>query len=412
MKIVVLHYSAPPVTGGVEITIQHHARCLSDLGHECVMVAGEGGNAGDSRVGFVRIPRMSSHHPDVLAVKRELDAGRVPPEFAVLRDGLRDELLPVLKDADVIVIHNIITLNKNLALAAALRSLCDGVLADKRWVGWHHDFAWTMEQYGDELHAGMPWHLLREPWPNVINVVVSEARRDALALLYNLSPDTIHVAHPGIDEAQLQALTPVVARISRAVENADLILLQPSRITRRKNIEMSLKTLAVLRERTGLDIRLLVSGPIGPHNPSNAVYLDMLNAIRDQQTLRDKALFLRLDEIGGERLREDLSDADLGALYRMCDILFLPSTDEGFGIPILEAVAVGRAIVCSDLPPLRASGGETATYIDPRGSAEDAAAAIAGLIAKMPRILQRRRTLRRCSWRTITERDVLPILSN
>ncbi|HQX75963.1 MAG TPA: glycosyltransferase, partial [Thermoflexales bacterium] len=302
--------------------------------------------------------------------------------------------------------------NKNLALAAALRSLCDGVLADKRWVGWHHDFAWTMEQYGDELHAGMPWHLLREPWPNVINVVVSEARRDALALLYNLSPDTIHVAHPGIDEAQLQALTPVVARISRAVENADLILLQPSRITRRKNIEMSLKTLAVLRERTGLDIRLLVSGPIGPHNPSNAVYLDMLNAIRDQQTLRDKALFLRLDEIGGERLREDLSDADLGALYRMCDILFLPSTDEGFGIPILEAVAVGRAIVCSDLPPLRASGGETATYIDPRGSAEDAAAAIAGLIAKMPRILQRRRTLRRCSWRTITERDVLPILSN
>jgi glycosyltransferase involved in cell wall biosynthesis len=384
---------------------------LTDLGHACILVAGDGGSMGDPRIEFTRIPRMSSHNADVLAVKRELDAGRVPPEFAVLRDGLRDELLPALKDADVIVVHNICTLNKNLALAAALRSLCDGDLAGKRWAGWHHDFAWTMEQYGDELHAGMPWHMLREPWPNMINVVVSEARRDALALLYNVSPDAIHVAHPGIDEAHLQALTPVVTRLSRAVENADLILLQPSRITRRKNIEMSLKTLAALRERTGLDIRLLVSGPMGPHNPSNAVYLDMLNSIRDQLALRDKALFLRLDEIDGQKAGEDLSDADMGALYRMCDILFLPSTDEGFGIPILEAVAVGRAIVCSDLPPLRASGGETATYIDPRGSAEDAAAAITGLIAKMPRILQRRKTLRHSSWRAITERDVLPILN-
>lgn len=232
-----------------------------------------------------------------------------------------------------------------------------------------------------------------------------------MAMLYGIPVDSIKVVSPGVDEAHLLALTPTVTRIGHAIEQADLILFQPSRITRRKNIELAFKTLAQVRERTGLDVRLLISGPPGPHNPSNQSYLEMLRGLRDELGLKDKAYFLRLDDIGGETLAADLSDADMGALYRMCDVLFLPSTDEGFGIPVLEAVAVGRAIVCSDLPVLRDSGGDTATYINPRGSAEDAANAIAGLITRMPRIMQRRRALQRSSWRIVTRRDVLPLLN-
>ena len=80
-------------------------------------------------------------------------------------------------------------------------------------------------------------------------------------------------------------------------------------------------------------------------------------------------------------------------------------------MPVLEAVAVGRAIVCSDLPVLRESGGNTATYIDPRGSEEDAANAIVGLIHNLPRIMQRRRALQRFSWGAVVRRDVLPLLN-
>lgn len=411
MKIAIVHYSAPPVVGGVEATVFNHARYLSELGHECVLVAGEGGETGDPRIRSIIIPRMASRNDEILAVKRDLDRGVVPDGFAALQDALAKELHAALADADVIIVHNICVLNKNLALTAALRGLCEGALAGKRWLGWHHDFAWVMEQYGAELHPGLPWAMLRAPWAGMTNVTVSEARRNALAILYGVPPESIQVVQPGVEEAHLLALTPTVSKINRALEQADLILFQPSRITRRKNIELAFRTLAVARQRTGLDIRLLISGPPGPHNPSNQSYLDMLRALRDELGLREKAYFLRLDEIDGATLDADLSDADVGALYRMCDILFLPSTDEGFGMPVLEAVAVGRAIVCSDLPVLRESGGNTATYIDPRGSEEDAANAIVGLIHNLPRIMQRRRALQRFSWGAVVRRDVLPLLN-
>ena len=46
----------------------------------------------------------------------------------------------------------------------------------------------------------------------------------------------------------------------------------------------------------------------------------------------------------------------------LADALFLPSQEEGFGIPILEAGLAGIPIFCSDIPPLRKLGGNHATY--------------------------------------------------
>jgi glycosyltransferase involved in cell wall biosynthesis len=46
-------------------------------------------------------------------------------------------------------------------------------------------------------------------------------------------------------------------------------------------------------------------------------------------------------------------DEDLPALYRKCEFLVLPSLDEGFGLPVLEAMACGAPVLCSDLPSLR-----------------------------------------------------------
>lgn len=405
MNVAILHYSAPPTIGGVELTMFHHARCLANEGLAPVLVSGDGDGAG--RIG---IPEMSARHPRVLAVKRELDAGRVPAEFESLRSDLRGALGRALAHADAVIVHNACVLNKNLALTLALRDVCEGELRARRWIGWHHDLAWTMEQYGTELHEGWPWRMLREAWPGVTSVCVSESRRDAYAALCGVPPEAVRVIHPGIDESLLLALTPVVSRAARAVEQADLVLLQPSRITRRKNIEFSLRTLGALRSITGLDARLVVSGPLGPHNPANESYWRSLATLRDSLGLRECALFLRMDALDGEPIGGDLTDADIGALYRLCDMLYLPSTDEGFGMPILEAIAVGRAIVCSDLPPLRASAGETATYIDPRGAPEAAAQTIASLVRRMPRLLQRRSVLKQSSWRAIVRRDVMPLL--
>jgi glycosyltransferase involved in cell wall biosynthesis len=57
-----------------------------------------------------------------------------------------------------------------------------------------------------------------------------------------------------------------------------------------------------------------------------------------------------------------LSDRVLAAVYRRAAIVLLPSEREGFGLPLIEAMACGTLVVASDLPVLREVGGAAATY--------------------------------------------------
>jgi glycosyltransferase involved in cell wall biosynthesis len=57
-----------------------------------------------------------------------------------------------------------------------------------------------------------------------------------------------------------------------------------------------------------------------------------------------------------------LSRAELAALYRRASAVLLPSTAEGFGLPITEALSCGAPVVASDLPVLREVGGDGAEY--------------------------------------------------
>ena len=66
----------------------HHARLMADDGHQVRIVAGRGEQI-DPRIPVVQIPLADSRHPDVLSIKTELDAGRVPDQFAELIIGNR-----------------------------------------------------------------------------------------------------------------------------------------------------------------------------------------------------------------------------------------------------------------------------------------------------------------------------------
>lgn len=51
--------------------------------------------------------------------------------------------------------------------------------------------------------------------------------------------------------------------------------------------------------------------------------------------------------------------------YKKCDILSFPSTLEGFGLPIIEAQAIGRPVLTSNIEPMTEIAGEGACFIDP-----------------------------------------------
>lgn len=60
--------------------------------------------------------------------------------------------------------------------------------------------------------------------------------------------------------------------------------------------------------------------------------------------------------------RVGLSRPELAEVYRRAPVVLVPSESEGFGLPVVEALACGAAVIASDLPVLREVGGEVVTY--------------------------------------------------
>jgi glycosyltransferase involved in cell wall biosynthesis len=61
-----------------------------------------------------------------------------------------------------------------------------------------------------------------------------------------------------------------------------------------------------------------------------------------------------------------LSAEELDSLYALAGCLVLPTLHEGFGLPVLEAMARSLPVACSDIPALREVAGDAALYFDPR----------------------------------------------
>jgi glycosyltransferase involved in cell wall biosynthesis len=78
-----------------------------------------------------------------------------------------------------------------------------------------------------------------------------------------------------------------------------------------------------------------------------------------------------------------LSDVDLRSVMAGASALALPSRDEGFGLPVLEAMACDVPVVCSDVPALREVSGGHATLV-PFGDSEAMAAALTKAITERP----------------------------
>ncbi|HJW83398.1 MAG TPA: glycosyltransferase family 4 protein [Anaerolineae bacterium] len=427
-RIAILHFAGPPTVGGVEWTMLQHARLMADAGYAVRVIAGAG-KPFDARVEVVVVPEIGSRQPDVLAVKKELDAGQVTPRFEALRDRIAVSLRERLADVDILIAHNVFTLHKNLALTAALNRMVSQQTI-KLVIGWHHDVAWTNPLYRDQLHGGEPWDLLRRPGPNVRHVTVSQARRSELAQLYGIDASEVEVAPPGVDPAEFFNWQPLTRAIVDRLNllDADLVLLLPARLTRRKNIELAVRALAELRRQTGLDARLIVTGPPGPHNPANDAYLHSLLALRSELGLDGAAHFLYEFDPGslttGPLMADspishqssiisahlDVSDAVIGDLYTLADALFFPSRQEGFGIPVLEAGLARLPAFCADIPPLRETGDGLAHFFDPNADPKDVAALIAAALESDRPGRLRRRVRHEYTWSRIFRERIKPLL--
>lgn len=402
-KVALLHYSAPPIVGGVESVLGHQARLMADAGHQVQIVAGRGEQT-DPRIPFIHLPRADSRHPQVLALKAELDAGHLPTQFNRIADALTANFNEILDDMDVLIAHNVCSLNKNLMLTAAVRNLAN--YSHLRIILWHHDLAWTTPRYRAELHDGYPWDLLRQAWPGVQQVTISEMRQHELAELFQIDRDGITVVPNGVDFARFHKLEEQTQDYVKRLNllNASPLLLLPVRITPRKNIELALHVCASLINHFP-DTKLVVTGPLGPHNPSNVKYFEKLDALRKELKLESVLHFL------AELTTEYISDEVISDFYHLADALFLPSREEGFGIPILEAGLAGLPVFCSDIPPLRSLGGSHVTYFSPDADPNEIVESVVKDLSSNPVFRMRAEVRSQYTWERIYTQKIAPLLT-
>jgi glycosyltransferase involved in cell wall biosynthesis len=145
------------------------------------------------------------------------------------------------------------------------------------------------------------------------------------------------------------ALDPELAAALRAVPRVTapdrLVVLAVGTVLPRKNLEVVAAAVAVLRDK-GLPVVLRLVGPTPPAG---------------------RAALARMSDLLGEGLEVlgQVSTADLAAAYRCAQVLAFPSLFEGFGIPLVEAMAAGTPVVSSDATCLPEVGGSAVLYAAP-----------------------------------------------
>ena len=398
-RVLMLHYTFPSVVGGVEMVLARHATALRDAGADVSVAAGRG-RLTIAGVHAVRVPDLDSRHPAVERVFRSLAAGEVPDELERLRVRIVSRLRPEIARSDRVVAHNVLTLHKNPGLALALRDLAP-TMPRGALIVWIHDLAWTDPRYRRQRHRGEPWDVFATPLPGARYVAVSEGRRDEAAELLGLDRGSIEVVPNGIDFAAVLRLGPASRRLSHepALRDAAVLLL-PARLTRRKRVEVAIDAAAMLARR-GRRVRLLVTGGPGPHNADNVRYLEELRA-------------RALASGGAAILLHDLAPRTLGhravmELLALSDALVFPSEHEGFGIPLLEAAALGVTPVVSDIPAHRALAADDATYVPADADASTLADAIERALAS-DTAARRRARARAYEWSRILAERVVPLV--
>lgn len=397
--------------GGVEAVIHAQTRAFATAGYPVIVAAGRGDPAVFEGKGeLLLIPEMDSQHPTVLAVSSSLEKGQIPPDFEQLVVGLTSRLAQVISKHDNLIAHNLFTKHFNLPLTAALHRLLDeGLLRNA--IAWCHDFSWTSASSRLKLHPGYPWDLLKSYRPDLTYVTVSKERRSALARLLVQPMETVKVIYNGVDPGELLGLSQTGLDLIHRLRifECDLVLLMPVRITRAKNIEFALQLMAALKD-LGCKPKLIVTGPPDPHDEQSLLYYRELLSLREQLEVEAEAHFIF--ESGPDPQQPFTIDAVVvGDLYRVSDLMLMPSHYEGFGMPVLEAGLAGVPVLSTKTPAAIEIGGGDIDLFEPRTEPS----IVAGNILNWQRHDRvqglRRRVRRSYTWDSIFQRDILPLLT-
>jgi glycosyltransferase involved in cell wall biosynthesis len=176
-------------------------------------------------------------------------------------------------------------------------------------------------------------------------IAVSECtKRDAIRF-YRIPEEKITVIYEGVNPRFRPASPETIAAVRARYNLPEHFILYVGTIEPRKNLTALLEAFHHLLATH--DLRLVIVGKKG------WLY---------------EGFFRRLRELGlGDRVifTGYVPDEDLPAIYSAADLFVFPSLYEGFGLPVLEAMACGTPVICSNTSSLPEVAGDAAFLVDP-----------------------------------------------
>lgn len=180
-------------------------------------------------------------------------------------------------------------------------------------------------------------------------IAVSQATRDDVVALFGVPPQRITVVYNGVDDAFAPAPPEEVEAFRRERGLPQRFVLHLGTLEPRKNLARLVEAFAQARQQLpeADDLKLVLAGGKGWG-------YDDIFAVVERLGLQEQVLFPGY-----------VADADLPWFYRAATVFAYPSLLEGFGLPVLEAMACGTPVITSAVSSLPEVAGDAALLIDP-----------------------------------------------
>ena len=343
-------------TDGVSLETAKWADVFRGAGFSCFYFAGELDRPGERSY---LLPEAHFKHPEIRDIYRNCFGmqarGRlITRKIHALKRKIKDHLYRFVEkfDIDLLVPENALTIPLNLPLGIALAELISETGIPT--IAHHHDFFWERQHFmtnavWDYLNMAFPPHL-----PSIRHVVINSSADNQLSLRTGISATTIPNVMdfdnppPSVGDFESCGLpTESGARqadtygsdVRQALGLADdeLLILQPTRVVKRKGIEHAVE----LVRRLGMKARLIISHASGDEG------FDYERRVREYSRLMGVDTYFVADIIGEKRGRmpDGRKIYTLEDIYPHADLITYCSTFEGFGNAFLEAVYHCKPIV-------------------------------------------------------------------
>ncbi len=348
-------------TDGVSLESRKWAYIFHQLGHEVYCAAGQL----DRDLRGMLIPEMHFDHPEVQSIHDQAFGNAAePPDLRERIEKLADDLFDTLErfvqafDIDLLIAENIITIPMNIPLGVAFTRFVE----QRRFpcVAHHHDFYWERERFLTNCIPDILERYFPPDLPTIRHVVINSLAQASLREHRGLES----VVVPNIFDFSRAA--PGINAFNRDLRNQlnltmdHLFVLQPTRVIRRKGIEISIELVRRLREPKYAS-RLMDKEPVLviTHHAGDEG-LDYLTELNRKAKEVQVPLIFAATRFGTRPGYNGLQKIySLWDAYVHADFVTYPSRYEGFGNALLEALyfrlptLVNRySVYVTDIAPL------------------------------------------------------------